>query len=392
MKLKDIFTLVTDSVAPMADVHYHLYSLPSFDEAQTREEVMGSEIMSNKYAVPNKCILFNKLNVRFKRIWRIDNEDDNKVASTEFLPLVVDEKIVDFQYAYYVLVSDTVTNYLCGQNANTSGSHKRISPDVLFDMDISLPSRSEQERIGRFLNDIDSKIALNREINRNLEAMARQLYDYWFVQFDFPDASGRPYKSSGGKMVWNEKLKREIPEGWEAAQMKDFLVIVNGKDHKELANGIYPVYGTGGLMRCANDYLFSGESVLLPRKGSLSNFMYVNEAFWTVDTMFHTKEKMKGAAKYIFYSLRYVDITRYDSGTGVPSMTSISYYAMPFVQPPQNILGLFNQKVSPWLKQIKRNEKGISQLNAQRDELLPLLMNGQVSVRPTAVNCDLSHD
>lgn len=133
---------------------------------------MGSEIMSNKYAVPNKCILFNKLNVRFKRIWRIDNEDDNKVASTEFLPLVVDEKIVDFQYAYYVLVSDTVTNYLCGQNANTSGSHKRISPDVLFDMDISLPSRSEQERIGRFLNDIDSKIALNREINRNLALSA----------------------------------------------------------------------------------------------------------------------------------------------------------------------------------------------------------------------------
>ena len=172
MKLKDIFTLVTDSVAPMADVHYHLYSLPSFDEVQTREEVMGSEIMSNKYAVPNKCILFNKLNVRFKRIWRIDNEDDNKVASTEFLPLVVDEKIVDFQYAYYVLVSDTVTNYLCGQNANTSGSHKRISPDVLFDMDISLPSHSEQERIGRFLNDIDSKIALNREINRNLPLAA----------------------------------------------------------------------------------------------------------------------------------------------------------------------------------------------------------------------------
>ena len=221
--------------------------------------------------------------------------------------------------------------------------------------------------------------------------MARQLYDYWFVQFDFPDSEGKPYKSSGGKMVWNDKLKREIPEGWEAAQMKDFLVIGNGKDHKELANGIYPVYGTGGLMRYVNDYLFSGESVLLPRKGSLSNFMYVNEAFWTVDTMFYTKEKMKGAAKYIFYSLRYVDITRYDSGTGVPSMTSISYYAMPFVQPPQNILGLFNQKVSPWLKQIKRNEKEISQLIAQRDELLPLLMNGQLSVRPTAVNCDLFH-
>ena len=172
MKLKDIFTLVADSVAPKTDVHYHLYSLPSFDQAQTREEVIGCEIMSNKYAVPDKCILFNKLNVRFKRVWRIDNEDDNKIASTEFLPLVVNEKEVDYQYAYYVLVSDAVTNYLCDQNANTSGSHKRISPDVLFDMEISLPSRAEQERIGQLLHDIDSKIALNREINRNLPLSA----------------------------------------------------------------------------------------------------------------------------------------------------------------------------------------------------------------------------
>jgi len=231
-----------------------------------------------------------------------------------------------------------------------------------------------------------------RNINRNLEAMARQLYDYWFVQFDFPDENGRPYKSSGGNMVWNEKLKRAIPEKWGAALMKDFLVIGNGRDHKDLKTGIYPVYGSGGLMRYVNDFLFSGESVLLPRKGSLSNFMYVNESFWTVDTMFYTKEKLKGAAKFIFYSLRYVDITRYDSGTGVPSMTSISYYAMPFIKPTNDIIKLFDENISPWLVQIKRNEAEIKVLTIQRDELLPLLMNGQVSVMPTAVNCDLSHD
>ena len=219
--------------------------------------------------------------------------------------------------------------------------------------------------------------------------MARQLYDYWFVQFDFPDENGKPYKSSGSKMVWNEKLKREIPEGWNAALMKDFLVIGNGKDHKDLETGIYPVYGSGGLMRYVNDFLFSGESVLLPRKGSLSNFMYVNESFWTVDTMFYTKEKLKGAAKYIYYSMRYVDITRYDSGTGVPSMTSISYYAMPFVKPTNDIIKLFDEILSPWIAQIKHNEVQIKNLTKQRGELLPLLMNGQVSVMPPEVNCDL---
>ena len=219
--------------------------------------------------------------------------------------------------------------------------------------------------------------------------MARQLYDYWFVQFDFPDENGRPYKSSGGKMVWNEKLKREIPEYWSDGSMKDFLTICNGKDHKDLDEGNYPVYGTGGLMRKVDAYLFEGESVLLPRKGSLSNYMYVNEAFWTVDTMFYTKERIKGAAKYIFLSLRYIDIARFDSGTGVPSMTSIAYYSIPFVYPTTKILEAFNKRITPLLKQIKKFEKQISVLSKQRDELLSLLMNGQVSVMPSDVNCDL---
>ena len=290
------------------------------------------------------------------------------------------------EYLYYYLTS--LEKYFKELSASST-SVPIINKSQFSQIEISLPKLSEQEVIAQCLSVIDRKIALNREINRNLEAMARQLYDYWFVQFDFPDENGRPYKSSGGNMVWNEKLKRAIPEKWGAALMKDFLVIGNGRDHKDLKTGIYPVYGSGGLMRYVNDFLFSGESVLLPRKGSLSNFMYVNESFWTVDTMFYTKEKLKGAAKFIFYSLRYVDITRYDSGTGVPSMTSISYYAMPFIKPTNDIIKLFDENISPWLVQIKRNEAEIKVLTIQRDELLPLLMNGQVSVMPTAVNCDL---
>lgn len=300
------------------------------------------------------------------------------------------ESKLDRNFCYYLLPSKIVKQQLAAGAQQTKIRH--TTPDRIKDLTVFIPDLANQKAIGLLLHDIDRKIALNREINRNLEAMARQLYDYWFVQFDFPDENGRPYKSSGGNMVWNEKLKRAIPEKWGAALMKDFLVIGNGRDHKDLKTGIYPVYGSGGLMRYVNDFLFSGESVLLPRKGSLSNFMYVNESFWTVDTMFYTKEKLKGAAKFIFYSLRYVDITRYDSGTGVPSMTSISYYAMPFIKPTNDIIKLFDENISPWLVQIKRNEAEIKVLTIQRDELLPLLMNGQVSVMPTAVNCDLSHD
>ena len=321
----------------------------------------------------------------------IANDFDNTVLGYHCALITPNPEMLDGRYLNAYLNSSLAKEYFAN-NASGSGMRYSLPVDAIKNILLYLPSIEVQREIGKIFSDIDRKIALNREINRNLEAMARQLYDYWFVQFDFPDENGRPYKSSGGKMVWNEKLKRKIPEGWYAALMKDFLVIGNGKDHKDLETGIYPVYGSGGLMRYVNDFLFSGESVLLPRKGSLSNFMYVNEPFWTVDTMFYTKEKLKGAAKYIYYSMRYVDITRYDSGTGVPSMTSISYYAMPFVKPTNDIVKLFDEILSPWIAQIKRNEVQIKNLTKQRDKLLPMLMNGQVSVMPSEVNCDLSLD
>lgn len=223
MKIKDIVAFVPKSITPKAGKIYRLYSLPSFDDGRLYETLDGKNIQSNKYIVPDKCILFNKLNVRFKRILRIDESDTNKVCSTEYLPLVVNESKVDYQYCYYLLISDKITNYLCGQNTNTSGSHKRINPDNFLDINIILPGLAEQKRIGKLLSDIDHKIELNRAINQNLEAIAKQLYDYWFVQFDFPDENGRPYKSSGGEMVWNEKLKREVPKSWKDITFNSFI-------------------------------------------------------------------------------------------------------------------------------------------------------------------------
>lgn len=166
---------VSKSVVPQRGAKYNLYSLPSFDENKSAEVLDGAEIQSNKYDVPNKCILFNKLNVRFKRVWRINNSDSNKIASTEFLPLVVNEDVVDYQYCYYLLISDEITNYLCGQNSNTSGSHKRIDPQNFLNIDIHLPKMPIQKAIGKTLSNIDRKIELNKRINDNLPLLDRSL-------------------------------------------------------------------------------------------------------------------------------------------------------------------------------------------------------------------------
>ena len=168
MKIKDIVRFHSETTTPIPDVVYHLYSLPSFDNNQTREELLGQDIQSNKFTVPNRCILFNKLNVRFKRIWRIDSDEDHKIASTEFLPLIIDENKVDFDYCFYLLASPAITDYLCGQNANTSGSHKRIDPTNFFNIGIKLPPLAQQYEIGKLLSSLDTKIRLNEQINQNL--------------------------------------------------------------------------------------------------------------------------------------------------------------------------------------------------------------------------------
>ena len=174
MRICDIAKLITKSIDPRKrpDTIWNLYSLPAFDNGKKCEEVLGSEIMSNKYIVPTKCILFNKLTVRFKRIWQINSTDAHNICSTEFLPLVIDESLADFNYIYHFFHSDYITNYLTGQNRNTSGSHKRIEPSDFMNINIQLPPLETQRKIGKILSCIESKIFLNEQINRNLFASA----------------------------------------------------------------------------------------------------------------------------------------------------------------------------------------------------------------------------
>lgn len=263
-------------------------------------------------------------------------------------------------------------------------------PSMTFDnyygLKIFLPNIEKQTIIAQILQTLDKKITINRAINQNLEAMAKQLYDYWFVQFDFPNEEGKPYKSSGGEMVWNEKLKRKIPKGWDNCTLEYFLAIKNGRDHKHLAEGVYPVYGSGGEMRRVNENLYRGESVLMPRKGTLNNIMYVDEAFWTVDTMFYSEMKVPYCAKYIFFAIKDIDFTRWNSGTGVPSMTASTLYNLPMIKPHKDLLKKFDKTITPIFYKMKQIRVECEELTKQRDELLPLLINGQVSV-----NSDLSH-
>ena len=405
MKIKDIVTLVSKSITPQTGVIYNLYSLPSFDEGKTFEVLDGVYIQSNKYEVPDKCILFNKLNVRFKRVWRIENQDDNKISSTEFLPFVVNENVVDFQYCYYLLISDKITNYLCGQNTNTSGSHKRIDPNNFLNIEINLPKMSIQKQIGKTLSALDRKIELNKQINDNLEAMAKQLYDYWFVQFDFPNEEGKPYKSSGGAMVWNEKLKREIPTSFDVKSLSEIIEVKDGTHDspKPQDNGYFLLTSkhlTERGLDYASAYKISKEDyesinkrskvdtndILFSMIGTIGNSYFVEETNinFAIKNMalFKTSAK-RWFSEYLYLYLSSCDYKHYEgnslSGSIQKFVSLRTLRDMPILYH-EDIIKVFAKEVRNIITMMVNLRKENIELTKQRDELLPLLMNGQASV------------
>ena len=384
MKIKDIVAFVPKSITPKAGKIYRLYSLPSFDDGRLYETLDGKNIQSNKYIVPDKCILFNKLNVRFKRVLRIDESDTNKVCSTEYLPLVVNESKVDYQYCYYLLISDKITNYLCGQNTNTSGSHKRINPDNFLDINIILPELAEQKRIGKLLSDIDHKIELNRAINQNLEAMAKQLYDYWFVQFDFPNEEGKPYKSSGEVMVYNERLGREIPQGWSTMPISEILdkyPTTKRYETKEyLSCGKYPIIDQGdsyiaGFTNEIDHLLTRHPAVLFGDHSTKVKFLDFDYARGADGTQILYSSNKAVSQYYLYLAVSALQIPN-------PGYSRHFKYLkeLPIIIPDLKIANKFKNIVKPLFEEWTKNIFCNIELTKQSNELLPLLMNGQVSV------------
>ena len=294
------------------------------------------------------------------------------VPIIRLISVIPDKEYINCQYLYYLLKTRNISGTGSVQSQLTVPMVENITVPIIEDL-------KEQLKIATYLGNIDKKISNNNDISSQLESLAKTIYDYWFLQFDFPDENGRPYKSSGGKMVWSDELKREIPEGWKAGKLRDLYTIGNGRDHKSLKDGTYPVYGSGGIMRYADQYLYSGESVLIPRKGTLNNVMYVNGSFWTVDTMYFTEMKKPHSAIYSYFSTKAHDFERLNTGTGVPSMTSSLIYSLNAMVPSQKVLDAFDSHVKPLEDAIKKCGEENHALSSLRDFLLPMLMNGQVT-------------
>ena len=279
--------------------------------------------------------------------------------------LTIDSIKADYRFVYYALCND----YAFLSSLANGGAQQNLNAQQIKEFEIPFPSLRVQKCIADILSSIDDKIELNRRINDNLEQQAQALFKAWFVDFE-------PFKD--GNFVDSE-LGR-IPEGWQVGQLDELIEIKYGKDHKKLLSGNIPVYGSGGIMRYVNMPIYEKESVLIPRKGSLNNVLYVNHPFWTVDTMFYTRMKINGIAKFIYLFISPIDLLSMNNGSAVPSMTTDILSKIRLVIPPKNIFDNFESLIAPFFEKIDSCNKEIYKLSNLRDALLPKLMSGELSI------------
>ena len=242
-----------------------------------------------------------------------------------------------------------------GSTGQTELSRYRLGEEIT----IPLPSLPVQQQIGRLLYAIDCKIKINNKINDNLQQQAQAVYTAMFISNADP--------------------------AWVQGRLSDLITVKYGKDHKKLADGVYPVFGSGGIMRYVERPLYTEESVLIPRKGTLNNVIYVNEPFWSVDTMFFTEMKMPNVAKFVFHFVKAKDLASMNAGSAVPSMTTDILNAMELAIPSAERLAEFESVVAPMYQAIQANNRESAKLVEVRDSLLPQLMSGEVDVSSVQV-------
>ena len=281
------------------------------------------------------------------------SEDEVGFGSTEYIVFRAIDGISDADFLYYLICSPLIRNPAIKSMVGSSG-RQRVQTDMIANLDIELPPIEEQRKIGGILKQLDDKIEINNRINNNLEQQAQALYQKMFITNHNPN--------------------------WKKGALSDLVTIRYGKDHKKLEDGSYPVYGSGGIMRYAEKPLYTGESVLIPRKGTLNNVMYVNGAFWSVDTMFYTEMLHSNIAKFVYHFVKSKDLTSMNAGSAVPSMTTNILNAMPLYIPDDKTLSTFEEIVSPMYSQMQENEKQSRKLADIRDILLPRLMSGELGV------------
>lgn len=386
-KLGKLCSFDKEGVNPKEDIKYYHYSFPAFDNNKEPEVEVGKDIKSSKFLFNKGDILFNKLNVKFKRVWDIDFDiDENSICSTEFIP--IQAKNIDRNFLYYCLISPNFTNEMKYLSTGTSNSHQRINPKDIKDYDLFLPTDEEiQKKIGYILKLLDKKISMNVEINKNLEELMHVLFKKYFID-------NNPFYVENDEK-WNIiKLKDLIIrnrdkindfDNWkdelliDLSNMPRFSIAISNFDKgKKFTSNIYKLNKYDLLFGSIRPYF--GKVGFSPINGVVTGTVH---SFKPIDDIYYSLVLSLISSKtFINYT---VSVSK---GTKMPSVKWDDFINYEFAIPDDlSKIGEYNKILLPLIHKIEKNILEIQRLTKLRDTLLPKLMSGEIDV--SKINCDL---
>lgn len=303
--------------------------------------------------------------------------------------IVIDPTKAYYRYVYYVL-----KNSYERLRSLANGVRKNLNADIMKDFPIALPKIEYQRFVADYLSALDRKIILNNQIITELEKTVKLLYDYWFVQFDFPNADGKPYRASGGEMVWNKQLKREVPKGWTHGALSDIAHITmgqspDGRSYNTEGDGIIFFQGCTDFGHCFPvTRVYTTQPSRIAEKGDI--LLSVRAPVGTANIAsekccigrgLSALRSKTGANAYLYQVIKglgghFNAINR--SGTTFGALTKEGLYQLPVCKPERTIIKAYEEKAGQMSQLIYKYEMQIRELTALRNFLLPLLMNGQV--------------
>ncbi len=325
--------------------------------------------------------------------------EDNRYLHNQRIGLIFCNECLNKDFAYYLFMTQTVRQQISRSASGTKVKH--TSPEKIYEVQVYIPKIQTQRNIAKILTTLDQKIQINNQINQELEAMAKTLYDYWFVQFDFPDQNGKPYKSSGGKMVYNPELKREIPEGWRVTKLNEVVDLISGypfSSNDYVTSGKYKLYTIknvqdGYTVDKVDNYLdfipsnMSDEcqlrrgDLIMSLTGNVGRVGMVYEDDVLLNQRVLKLNPINKTHKSFIYSFFRSDVTKahlenMSTGTSQKNLSPIDIGNMMIPFPSESLLSKFVNNLNMLENNLVENQ----QLTQLRDWLLPMLMNGQVKV------------
>lgn len=376
-----------------------IHGTPNYDENGTVYFINGNNLVNGKIQINantlkiteeeankikrdlNEKTLLLSINGTLGNIALYNHEKITLGKSACFLN-VKEEK--DKIFLKYVLSTKEFKKYM--QLVATGSTIKNLAPSQVANYEFELKDNVDKYKVSNLLSSIDNKIENNNKINAELEPLAKTIYDYWFLQFEFPNEEGKPYKSSGGKMVWNKELKREIPEGWAVKKLNSIANLYQPEilpSNLMKEDGKYFVYGANGIVGRYNKFNHEHPEIAICCRGaSCGNYLMTLPKSWiTGNSMVVTPKDSSVTKEYLYHSLRYIDIKRYVTGSAQPQITRSNLDGIKVVIPPFKSLEHFSNKAEKIRNELIKNINENNELSSLRDFLLPMLMNGQVQFK-----------